>query len=296
MRRVAAVAAGEEALRLADGRALKAAAVFGRSLYLEDDAGNMLCALSDSLEPGPLHLNCAGWPADAGRYAARGDEFVAVAGTLRSRTFAIDFSEAAVWRPSALPAEANALAGKALGAVLDAARRLAPRDTLLAACLFPENADAGAMSPALLAEARKGVRALADGSPEAAEILVGLGPGLTPSGDDMLAGALFALRVFEMRDRADRLAESVLRLLHRTNRVSAAHLRAAAKGLAAAAFHDLASTAAAGRDPATRLMRVGGIGHTSGWDALLGMLAAGAIYGVLNSDCKRRVLWYTENC
>ncbi len=86
------------------------------------------------------------------------------------------------------------------------------------------------------------VRALADwiavpgrgeprGLPEALARLIGLGPGLTPSGDDFLAGALATLHRLGRREEADSLWRLIEPLTpERTHPISISHLRAAARG------------------------------------------------------------------
>src|SRR5690606_34858462 len=63
------------------------------------------------------------------------------------------------------------------------------------------------------------------------EQLLGLGPGLTPSGDDFLAGALAALYGVGARDHVQLLWSKLEPCLSSaTNEISAAHLRCAASG------------------------------------------------------------------
>ena len=103
--------------------------------------------------------------------------------------------------------------------------------------------------------------------------LVGRGPGLTPSGDDALAGALlvaFALGT------GTALAEAVRGRVGATTAVSAALLDAAADGYAARDVVTLVD-AAVGNDPeavARALPAVLAIGHTSGADLVAGIRAA----------------------
>ncbi|CAA9314816.1 MAG: hypothetical protein AVDCRST_MAG07-833 [uncultured Frankineae bacterium] len=116
----------------------------------------------------------------------------------------------------------------------------------------------------------------------AADALMGLGPGLTPSGDDVLAGALVAcarLRTTPgaaaLAATADGLGEHVSRTARgRTCALSAALLRHAARGAAAPAVLDLVD-ALTGR-PALRpaLNALLAVGHTSGADTARGVLAA----------------------
>jgi len=109
--------------------------------------------------------------------------------------------------------------------------------------------------------------------------LVGLGPGLTPSGDDLMGGMLVALQVMSdavSQPSVDLFAECVTKhAAVKTTRISAAMLEQSAKGNGSAAHHRLLpcllgvdtqqDTTAAALD----LIR---IGHTSGWDALAGIL------------------------
>ena len=106
-----------------------------------------------------------------------------------------------------------------------------------------------------------------------AEQLIGLGPGLTPSGDDYFGGVMVALH---LRGRAAHAASLWRwlepRLASRTSAISAAHLAAASTGAAHEALHDVL---AGGVD----LDALDAIGHTSGWDALAGAVA------VLEKNC-----------
>ena len=100
----------------------------------------------------------------------------------------------------------------------------------------------------------------------AAEGLIGLGPGLTPSGDDYLGGVLVAL---QLRGRGVHAASLWRwlepRLAARTSPLSAAHLAAAAAGEAHEALHEVLNGGAP--------ERLDGVGHCSGWDAFAGAMA-----------------------
>ncbi len=109
--------------------------------------------------------------------------------------------------------------------------------------------------------------------------LVGLGPGLTPSGDDLLGGMLVALRAMQNTASlfsVDALAGCVTKhAAAETTRISAEMLEQSARGYGSAAQHrllrcllgvdDSSDTVNAALD----LIRTG---HTSGWDALAGIL------------------------
>jgi Protein of unknown function (DUF2877) len=108
--------------------------------------------------------------------------------------------------------------------------------------------------------------------------LLGLGGGLTPSGDDFVGGALFARQWLAAAGLADAhawraAAASVCAAApSRTHPISAALLGDLARGCGHAPLHDLAAALAAGRTARARhaaaaLVR---LGHSSGWDMLAG--------------------------
>ena len=103
--------------------------------------------------------------------------------------------------------------------------------------------------------------------------LVGRGAGLTPSGDDALAGALLVAHA--LRTGRD-LADAVRARLHATTAVSAALLDAAADGYAARPVVTLVDAAVAADCDGVRraLPAVLAIGHTSGADTVTGIRAA----------------------
>lgn len=107
--------------------------------------------------------------------------------------------------------------------------------------------------------------------------LMGLGPGLTPSGDDILGGILIALHGLGRGDQAGVLWDVIDREAHRTNRISQAHLYAAAQGMGADVLHGWIQALQGEADRQTLYglcERLGRVGHTSGWDAALGACLA----------------------
>ena len=106
-----------------------------------------------------------------------------------------------------------------------------------------------------------------------AEELAGLGPGLTPAGDDFLAGIMLWLWCAVPAPEA--LCRAIVeRAAPRTNRLSAAFLRSAAAGECGVAWHRLLRVLApppvGGLAVAVRAVLRHG--HTSGADALAGFL------------------------
>jgi len=107
------------------------------------------------------------------------------------------------------------------------------------------------------------------------EELVGLGPGLTPAGDDYLGGQMIALRAFGRADEAERMAAWVLPLAReRTSRISRAHLECAAAGEGHEALHELLANLGDVQAVERSLERLSRIGHSSGMDAAAGALLA----------------------
>lgn len=113
--------------------------------------------------------------------------------------------------------------------------------------------------------------------------LLGLGPGLTPAGDDLLCGLLAGLAVLRRRMGADGgSGQSALRRAveeaapGRTTSLSCTLLRWAGHGVAVEPLLDvLWSLGAAGEMGGLRTLL--GIGHSSGSDMLTGALLAAAI-------------------
>ena len=129
------------------------------------------------------------------------------------------------------------------------------------------------------ARVRRLARAYTAGNPESAysasQSLLGLGAGLTPSGDDLVGAALFGRRLID-RDEAwlrigGGLAQDARSASHA---ISAALLADTVAGESFEPLHDLADALAAGDAGAAlvaarALVRVG---HASGWDMLAGLL------------------------
>jgi hypothetical protein len=113
----------------------------------------------------------------------------------------------------------------------------------------------------------------------AAEQLVGLGPGLTPSGDDVLAGLLIALRHLGQASgtsRAVRLADWLAAAVTfdartRTTPISATLLHCAARGEAGAEILAVLRGIAGRQGLEPALLRLLRLGHTSGADLAWGL-------------------------
>jgi hypothetical protein len=126
--------------------------------------------------------------------------------------------------------------------------------------------------------------------------LIGLGAGLTPSGDDLLVGYLAGLwcTVWDKSERVQivaNLGKAIIRLSRQTNDISRTYLYHASRGQVSSRLAALAEAICRGEnvdrllDIAEAAMRVG---HTSGMDAVTGLLIGLATWiGPGTSDLKR---------
>lgn len=114
------------------------------------------------------------------------------------------------------------------------------------------------------------------------DILLGLGPGLTPSGDDVVCGILYVLLRSDARRQAGirMLADAVQRDAPvKTSTISAAYLTAIAKGEDYERMQDVwLEMTGSGISRVNRLLEVG---SCSGGDMLLGMLVAGKLLALM---------------
>jgi hypothetical protein len=190
----------------------------------------------------------------------------------------VDAGDAVVWRPAALGGSRHAIEAStaALRETLPALGQARGLGALLAGCVPPfplDGAWSRASALALACAAGDAAAALC-----AATSLVGLGPGLTPAGDDFVGGALFARRLLEAGEDAGwrRAASEIVAHARRaTHPVSAALLGDLVGGHGHAALHEMAAALGAG-DTAAALgaaRALVAIGHSSGWDMLAGFLA-----------------------
>lgn len=197
----------------------------------------------------------------------------------------VNVSSARPWSPVLLPfADLPSTEAVARAARAAAARAPAGGFGPFLRSLDEEDGDlfrAAARPPlrALLTAAQRGDRRAAE---EAAASLVGLGAGLTPSGDDALVGftaALTAARATLARPIARAAADAGAR----TTLVARAYLDHAARGEYAERVHDLTAAVAAG--DATGVARGMSWGATSGADLVLGILLGARAAWLTSEAC-----------
>ena len=225
-------------------------AVFRRSFYARFADERYACVGDRTLGRGPLNALVDDW-----RVPAIGERI----------TLSTDGAE--LWAPAALaPHPASDV--RALQA---AARARAPHEGLGCLVVDAHNSLSGHAQPALEAIERWLV---GNALEEEAQVLIGLGPGLTPSGDDYLGGVLIALHQLGRVTQARGLWRWLEPRLWRTSAISAAHLGAAAAGEGHEALHAcLLALCTPGADWGAVLAQLDAVGHCSGWDSLAGVVA-----------------------
>lgn len=228
-----------EALQGSEG---EVCAVFRRSFYLRCAGERYACIGDSSVGNGPLNALIPD-----------------LALPRLGERISVSLEQAGTWQPpSHVPGQPK------LEELKQAARNRIPAEGLGSLVIGAHNALSGHAQPALDALERWLV---GNAIGNEAEQLIGLGPGLTPSGDDYLGGMLVALRLTGRGVQSDGLWRWLQpRLKERTSAISAAHLAAAAAGEAHEALHDVLNGE-------LNLDALNAVGHTSGWDALAGAVA-----------------------
>jgi hypothetical protein len=274
-------------------------AAFRRSFYIETDHAELVCFGPLTLGVGPLNALCK-FSQTTGALELEGINGAGVerrGDMLHMAGIAFSLSRATLWQP---PRVRLSITHDALGRRLDELRcmivrshvrgfgKLIPRligryeaspctqDDVLLACAWQATDAFSRWLHEALAE-----QDLRMPIPQEAARLVGLGPGLTPAGDDFLGGVMIAMRSLGEHALADRIKDWVLPLARtQTNKISLAHLRCAAAGEGAAALHDMLAALNSRRAHAlTRhIDTLDAIGHSSGWDVLAGAICAYATY------------------
>jgi hypothetical protein len=273
---------------LTDGARLTIAAVFERSFYVTDGC-DFACIGVAGIGRGPLNACLAagaawnGPGADEGTSVAIDSRRIVVRGLPR-----FSLIEAKIWSPFPITAQASSLAIERLRMFLTEASARAPEMGVSRAVFADDHTSTPVLRAAsgpiavILGEmpnatGRESSSTVPASIAEAAIELLGLGPGLTPSGDDFIGGLLLALRTIGHGALADAIWKRIAPALStRTSALSAAHLRAAAAGAGAEAVHAPLAAILEGDDGdvASHLAALDRVGHCSGWDAMAGVVVA----------------------
>ncbi len=236
-------------------------AVFDRSFYIRD-ADEFICVGEASIGDGPLNAVLR-----SGSKLPHLDVGHAVS---------LGISTAAVWRVPAWSTRTYHVAFEQVQHVIQLALREAPRDSFTHAVF-----SAREPTTALARRAVAGTRALRNGLKsgntakldEAVSLFLGLGHGLTPSGDDALSGALMMLFALRKDAQAIILGRCIsANMDNATSALSCAFLRAACDGEPSAAMHQAITALLVNAPPGDVISPIRAIGQTSGFDMLAGVL------------------------
>ena len=265
-------------------------AVFEHACDLVTHEGDVLALVTPRAGDGPLNVVVDG---PGGLFAGLepGEPATLAEECLRVGGLRVDLGRAAVWEPrpdwDALRARRDTVAAS-LPLLRDLCLRLAPAGSLLDLCLDstpapPVHGGAGAIfaTAQLAAEAlREGWEGRMERLHEGVLGLAGLGSGLTPAGDDFLTGTLLWAWLAHPAP-APFCRALVEAAIPRTTVLSAAFLRAAARGECSAPWHRLLG--ALGERVETQgtgwqlvlhkaVQEIMAYGATSGADSLAGFL------------------------
>ena len=301
-RAVPAVAIGETAASALSSPGVSGIveAVVSRALYVAcepDNEGPMVWIVAPG---GELHSRAI--IADLGQHELRAGDLFDVQGTqLRlGRSTAVEFGTTARWSPTPLlaatlppipvarPRIAGALEHFAAMAAAEPTDGFGGAILIARNALLPGSPTSTPVPSRWLSLATPGIARIAQACvaqdittiASEAEELLGLGPGLTPSGDDFVGGLIFAAATLHAAyPDACRWNEPLLtsiadRALDHVNPISHALLVDHANGMGTAAAHDVLHAVFAGDEIEARSAahRLTTVGHTSGWDILAGMM------------------------
>jgi Protein of unknown function (DUF2877) len=254
------------------------AAVFERSVYLRRGE-TFVCLGGPSIGNGPLTMIVDFCP--SGLRAGAPVSITERAISIGDRHLTLDRCE--LWRPSSRPAALE------YDRLIEGCRAITKRMVVEApaeglARIHEPGRDGTALARIVrpriarfeswLRHAFEPDQTAADSAHVAVWDLIGLGPGLTPSGDDFLAGALALLDALAKRKAHAALARAITTAPRGlTSPLSHCLLSAATHGHVGERL-SLAVAAVVAGDVGAAIAAIRTIGHSSGWDMLVGATAA----------------------
>jgi len=268
--------------------------VFADTIYLSGGQGEILWVSQEEL---PKHRRCL-LASFQPRLLKAGQSFFVRGGCLQfGGGLGIDLDGAAEWKPSSIQTgnavrlgEVSSRLRRLLNALglLDGQEGLGRFIPLISAVVdgqslqsLPSDSLIGRAVDPILDIARACLHQEITQAMQRGRELIGLGPGLTPSGDDFLGGFLFAVRSLKLAYPSDFFWEEqvITELIEwarpRTHSIGYAIFRDLALGHGPEQLHNLIGSLLNGAAldqvlaDTTRLLR---IGHSSGWDMLAGVL------------------------
>ena len=230
---------------LLHGRPARILHRFDQVCNLVNDLGEVISLASPAIGPGPFTMILSpDFPNHLSAIKLEDPIRIDSAGpTLTIGSMTVDASHAAIWDPTPQWSRLQQVRQTNWPAARPLSPNLETQLQLLLQAIISEDSETGRAVTGALA---------------------GLGGGLTPSGDDILIGVLYALWVCYAKE--DWIELIVKTAVPRTTTLSAAYLHAAASGEATIHWHHLVE----GREDA--VAQIQAIGHTSGADAWAGFI------------------------
>ena len=264
--------------------------VFRRSLYAENTFGRIVCIGERDIGPGPLNALCEfSGDVDFTQIVEPGSPAKIRDGWMQlGPRMKIDISLPMEWKPEPFPVGWNVeFFSENLPLLVQWIAETGPREGLAPLIERIVSGEEISYEDAFRKISWEGITDFGhwlsyslNGEknlefPASARRLVGLGPGLTPSGDDFWCGVMIALRAVGCSDILGEVSGTVLELAEaRTNKISRAHMECAAGGQGAQALHETISAMGVADEARLRsaLRALDKLGHTSGWDSLAGVV------------------------
>jgi hypothetical protein len=278
---------------LTPGQRGKVLAAFSKAMYLLTDAGELFWLVTDST---PLHQRCAQMAAPLVEPPAGSPFHVEDHRLTIDPGFVYDVEYASLWNAprlepthvveiTRLPAHIAAFfspldlsQAHGFGAFIPHFLSLAQNESISPASAFTDPVLRFAQ-PLVLDMARAGLDRQPLRISRNADALIGLGAGLTPSGDDFLGGWLFAVKILQAAYPGLDLSPDSIPVesyQSRTHVISFTLLKDLASGQAIAPLHHIVNGLLTG-EPLERIYsfipQLTQIGHSTGWDMLAGLLA-----------------------
>ena len=264
--------------------------VFRRSLYVENSSGRIACIGERGIGPGPLNalfefskdLDFTGI-VSAGSSARIQNNSICLGSKVKIEVPCLE-----EWEPQPLPTDWDTASFlHNLPVLVEWIVETGPREGLAPLIEHVVSGEEISNGDAFYKFSRQGISDFrrwlsyslnGEGNheiPAAARRLVGLGPGLTPSGDDFWCGVMIALRAMGCLDILKKVSGDVLKQAeYRTNKISRAHMECAANGQGAQTLHETISAMGMADEArlSSALCELDKIGHSSGWDSLAGVV------------------------
>ncbi len=269
---------------------------YERSFYCSDKNGNLIC-IGRGIGRGPFNLLCSAeetWPGDM---LSSGNIFKAVENKFihESSGVTFDTQRASIWDGFLYGTDSiGEFLGEDLRWLAYRAAENAPQESfgpLIPVLVSGKPSPIAVQKSTIMGLLHKRVLEVTDntsrrpfssfsttveaGNTVGLEKLIGLGHGLTPSGDDFLAGVVMGLFKMQKNREAELLACNLHRAAHgKTTTVSLAFYRALTECRVAEPHIQFLRTLgrAEARERERSLNLVSSFGCTSGWDTLAGMV------------------------